>query len=109
MTRDLRLIQLDDHPRQSRRADRERVATEPVLGVLAGLAIGIVLDLMFDLLGARSNPLSVLAVPIAAAAIGLTMGMLLSAAERNSLDAPQRSRRIVRPGHPGRGDPAHPR
>jgi hypothetical protein len=109
MTRDPRFIELDDHPQQAPPTERERVITGPAIGVLAGLVVGIILDLMFDQFGARSNPLSVLAVPLAAAAIGLTMGMLLSAAERNSLDAPEQDRRIVQSGRASteRFDPAH--
>src|SRR2546425_11449738 len=111
MPRDPRFIELDHHPRQGR-PKAPRVPARPVIGVLAGLAIGIILDLMFYRLGVRSNPPSVLAVPIAAAVIGLTMGMLLSVAGRSRLDAPVRDRRFVRSGRASttkRFDPAHRR
>ena len=107
MSRDPRFIELDHHPHP---VESERVTAEPVIGVLAGLVIGIILDLMFARFGARSNPLSVLVVPVAAAVIGLTMGMLLSVAERSHLDAPVRDRRLVRSGRAStteRFDPAH--
>jgi hypothetical protein len=110
MSRDPRFIELDHHPQQGSPIERERVMTGPVIGVLAGLVIGIILDLMFDQFGARSNPLSVLAVPIAAAVIGLTMGMLLSVAAGSRLDAQVRDRRCVRPRRAStteRFDPAH--
>jgi hypothetical protein len=96
MSRDPRFIELDDHPQEGPPAETERVLTGPAVGAAIGLAIGIALDLAFDRFGNRSNPLAVLAVPIAATVIGLTMGMLLSVAGRSRLDAPVRDRRFLR-------------
>ena len=103
MSRDQRFNELDHHPPRRAPAEREPAIGRAAIGVAAGLVIGVMLDLLFYRLGARSNPLSVLAVPIAAAVIGLTMAMLLSATERNRLDAPVRGRAStterLRPAH----------
>ena len=101
MTQDQRYIQFEEDPRQGPPAEAERVLSEPAIGAIAGLVIGILVDLVFDRFGGGSNALSVLAVHAAAVVIGLVMGMLLSVAGRSRLDAPVRERRLLRQNRAG--------
>jgi hypothetical protein len=107
MSRDPRFTVLNDDPQQGPPIEGERVIAAPVIGVVAGLVIGVALDLVFAWFGGRSSPLSVAAMPIAAAVIGLTMGMLLSAAGRSRLDATVRDRPAVRSRRPSTTEHFH--
>jgi hypothetical protein len=86
------LIEYDHRPKRAASTGSERDITPAAIGAVAGLVVGVMLDLAFGWFGSGSSPLTVLLVPIAATVIGLTMGMLLSVPERG-LDAPAPDRR----------------
>jgi hypothetical protein len=100
----------DHRPPRERSLASERNIAAPVIGAVAGLAIGVVLDVVFVWFGSGSSPLTVLVVPIAATVLGLTMGMLLSVPERG-FDAPEPDRRFRRQRRPSttRFEPAERR
>jgi hypothetical protein len=89
------LIEYDHRPKRAPSTEGERDTTPAAIGAVAGLVVGVMLDLAFGWFGSGSSPLTVLLVPIAATVIGLTMGLLLSVPERG-LDAPAPDRPFPR-------------
>lgn len=75
------------HQRTGELHDRhQRLNAGAAIGAASGFGVGLVVDLIFG----GSSVVSLLAMPITAAVIGLTMGVLLSVRSRSPLDDPHR-------------------